>query len=314
MTKIERIAIADIELNNGQIPGLPDNPRCTTPESIQQTIDSINQDPEMLELRGLLVYPYNGKYITIGGNTRLQALRQMNYDVVPCVIIPETTPVDALKRYIVKDNASFGQWNWDKLTSGWNVSDLESWAIEIPSFQHEQEDESNKRPGWNSGKDATESLCDMNENIALHERSNISFVSCYKKSDSGFPLSQIKSDGRNIKVFADMAANVIRKCLGLRTPGNWCIITTPKRRHKECNFASMVAKQIASIIGIPFHDDVISAKNRHRINPTFTLEYHFGESNVIVFDDILTTGSTIVATDKCLNDKNCFYIIGINNN
>lgn len=52
----------------------------------------------------------------------------------------------------------------------------------------------------------------------------------------------------------------------------------------------------------------------NRINPTFTLNADIKENNVIVFDDILTTGATLVAVDKLLPDKNCFYVVGINNN
>jgi pyrimidine operon attenuation protein/uracil phosphoribosyltransferase len=102
--------------------------------------------------------------------------------------------------------------------------------------------------------------------------------------------------------------------IGLRHLGGWCIVTTPKRRHKEMNFASATAAIIAQRLNIPFYDNVISAKNRQRINPVFKLEYTFEEPNVIVFDDILTTGSTLGACRQVLADKNCVFIVGINNN
>lgn len=311
MTKTMNIPIADIDLNVGQIPGLPDNPRIITPEAVQRTVDSIVQDPQLLELRRLMVYALGDKYVVIDGNARLKALRQLNYKDAPCVVIPPDTPIEAIKRYIAKTNASFGQWDFEKLTASWDIEDLESWAIDVPPFEQPQE---KKRPGWNSGKDAKESLCDLKETITLHIKGDISFVSFYKKSEAGFPLSQIKGDIQNVKVFADMATQIIKKAIGLHSTDGWCIITTPKRRHKEQNFASMTAAMIADRLGIPFHDDVISAKTRQRVNPTFTLEKPFEEKNVIVFDDIITTGSTLTATNACLPDKNCFFVVGINNN
>lgn len=83
-----------IENNTGQVPGLPPNPRITNPAKLDKLVESIKQDPEMLQLRGLLVYPIeDGKYITIGGNMRLQALKRLGFDDVPCIIIPKETPV-----------------------------------------------------------------------------------------------------------------------------------------------------------------------------------------------------------------------------
>lgn len=313
--QFKNIPLSDIEVNVGQIPGVPENQRKnTTDDIIQKTVDSIIQDPEMLELRGLLVYPFNGKYIAIGGNTRLMALRRLNYKDVPCAIIPKDTPAETIKRYIVKDNASFGDWVWDKLTSGWDIDELESWAIEVPRFDDTEQDEPSKRPGWNAGKDATESLCDFADRVSYHVHGEYSFISFYKKSDAGFPLSQIKADFNNTKVFANKAIEVLHKLVGLHHLPGWCIITTPKRRHKEQNFASATAEIIAKRLNLPFYDNVITAKNRTRVNPVFNLEYTFEEPNVIIFDDILTTGSTLGACRKLLADKNCIFLVGINNN
>lgn len=312
MDNFRQIPIDQIELNAGQIPGLPENPRIATPESIAKTADSIRQDLEMLNLRGLLVYPYGGKFIAIGGNSRLQALRQLQYADVPCVVIPESTPVEALKRYIVKDNASFGEWDFEKLAANWAVEDLESWSVELPPFE---DSEAKKRTGWHQGKDnAGESLCDLKECVTWHLKGEISFISIYKKSEDGFPLPLIKSQDTNVPLFANAASSLIQHLIGLKSKDDWCIITTPKRRHLERNFASMVAEAIAKALEIPFYDNVVSAKTRKRVNPTFTVEKPFQEKNVIVFDDIITTGSTITAMGKCFPDKNCIYIIGINNN
>lgn len=62
MTQSETIAttiipMADIEVNKGQIPGLPKNPRFIKNEKFDRLKDSITENPEMLALRELLVFP-----------------------------------------------------------------------------------------------------------------------------------------------------------------------------------------------------------------------------------------------------------------
>lgn len=143
------IPITRIENNTGQVPGLPPNPRITNPAKLEKLVESIKQDPEMLQLRGLLVYPIEGgKYITIGGNMRLQALNRLGYTDVPCIIIPQDTPVDKLRNYIIKDNGDFGDWDYQALTASWDTLELQEWAIDIPEFEAPQEEK--KRAGWNT--------------------------------------------------------------------------------------------------------------------------------------------------------------------
>ena len=233
----KNIPISQIENNTGQVEGLPGNPRITNPVKLDKLVESIKQDPEMLQLRGLLVYPFaDDKYITIGGNMRLQALKRLNYTECPCIVIPKETPVAKLRNYIVKDNGDFGDWDYKALLAEWDAAELESWAIDVQPFEDEETKEK-KRAGWNSGENAQESVCDMVDNIAWHPKRDFSFISCFKKSEEGYPLSLIKSDFDNVAKFAQAAMNVIHRVVGLKNKEGWAIVTTPKRRHKEHNFA-----------------------------------------------------------------------------
>lgn len=85
----------------------------------------------------------------------------------------------------------------------------------------------------------------------------------------------------------------------------FCPLASVKQKRKELEMFPLVAERIC---------DAITAKTRQRINPQFTLNVDIQEHNIIVFDDILTTGATLDAVNKLLPSKNCLYIIGINNN
>ena len=140
----QMIPISQIETNKGQIEGLPKNPRLIRDEHFKKLLQSIKDNPEMLYLRELLVYPHQGRYITIGGNMRLMAMRDLGYTEAPCKVIPEGTSIEQLKAYTIKDNAAYGEWDYDLLANEWDAVDLDNWGIDVwqePDEQKEPETE-----------------------------------------------------------------------------------------------------------------------------------------------------------------------------
>lgn len=126
-----RIRIDHLELNTGQIPGLPANPRQWTRTEIDRIARSLKETPELFDARPIIVYPHDGKYVIIGGNLRYEGCKA-NKDVdAPCIIIPEDTPIDKLKEYVLKDNSSFGSWDYASLREEWDDMELEDLGIEI---------------------------------------------------------------------------------------------------------------------------------------------------------------------------------------
>lgn len=138
-----------LELNEGQVPGLPKNPRQCTYEDIEHLKNSIQQTPELLELRGLIVYPLDGKYVVIGGNMRLTALRSLGWKSAPCIVIPYDTEFETLAAIAIKDNGSFGMWDKELLEAEWDDCPLAEWGIDVadfPSNDTEAEEEKDKTP------------------------------------------------------------------------------------------------------------------------------------------------------------------------
>jgi hypothetical protein len=154
--------------------------------------------------------------------------------------------------------------------------------------------------------------CDFTDAPAVHKNGDFYVTTFWKRSgeNEGNTLSEIKENPLMIDFFADKAIDFIGRMCGrnLRA-GDWCLITTPKRRHKETNFATEVCKKIAKSLNFLFYEDCIIAKNRTRINPDFSLTREIKERNIIVFDDIITTGSTLTATHDLLKmNKNMIFL------
>lgn len=137
MAEIKNIRLHLLELNEGQMYGLPKNPRWIRDARYEALKKSIEDAPEMLALRELLVYPlddvegHKGKYIIIGGNMRYRACLELGYQEVPCKVIPLETPVKKLREYVIKDNEGFGQNDWELLSSEWEQEELSNWGMEL---------------------------------------------------------------------------------------------------------------------------------------------------------------------------------------
>ena len=103
MTEIIQVCLLDF--NKGQLTGLPKNPRFFRDYRFEAMKKSIQDSPEMLELRELIVFPYNdGRYIVVCGNLRLRACKELGYKELPCKILAPDTPVKKLREYATKDN------------------------------------------------------------------------------------------------------------------------------------------------------------------------------------------------------------------
>lgn len=140
MQETKNISIKLLLLNTGQIEGLPKNPRFIRDERYEALKKSIEDDPEMLELRELIVYPHDDKYVVIAGNMRLRASKELGFKEMPCKVLDADTPVEKLRKYTIKDNVSFGQDDFDSLANEWDLDELKDCGIELPDFDFDTEE------------------------------------------------------------------------------------------------------------------------------------------------------------------------------
>jgi len=132
MTEITILAISLLDFNKGQLKGLPKNPRFFRDYRYEAMKRSIQESPEMLELRELIVYPYSeGRYVVVCGNLRLRACKELGYKELPCKILNPETDVKKLREYATKDNVNFGENDLDVMNNEWDKTELADWGVEF---------------------------------------------------------------------------------------------------------------------------------------------------------------------------------------
>lgn len=133
--RTKNIPISEIRHNTGQIPGVPKNPRLIKDAKYRTLIRSIQDEPEMLNLREIIVYPHESTYVAIAGNMRLTACQELKYKDVSCKILPADTPPEKLKAYIIKDNIPYGEFDFELLKlDDWDIGTIEDWGLDVPEL------------------------------------------------------------------------------------------------------------------------------------------------------------------------------------
>lgn len=176
--------------------------------------------------------------------------------------------------------------------------------------------ESGPRKAWHAAN-ADLARCDLAEqHVHIFPKVGLRVIAVWRRTVKGPTLAEIKANDDMVPLFANSLAPVINSVLGANlAKGGFAIITTPRRRHKQRNFACMVALALSQHLGIPYYEDVAIARTKQRIGVDFTLGNLPLENNLIVFDDFVTTGSTLGAMNRLLAPlgKNCIYFVGVDN-
>lgn len=129
---IKKISIRKVKTN-------PDNPRLIKDNKFKKLVKSIKEFPEMLEKRPLVV---DENMIVLGGNMRLKALKEAGFKEV-YIHIAENWSDEQKQQFIIKDNVSFGSWDFDILANEWDNQKLIDWGIDLPKWENDIEFEIN---------------------------------------------------------------------------------------------------------------------------------------------------------------------------
>jgi DNA modification methylase len=120
----EQVKISDIKTN-------PNNPRTIKDEKFNKLVKSIQEFPEMLRIRPIVV---NSDMVVLGGNMRLKACKEAGLKEIPIIRADQLTE-DQQREFIIKDNVGFGEWEWDMIRADWDVQELAEWGLDIPEFE-----------------------------------------------------------------------------------------------------------------------------------------------------------------------------------
>lgn len=119
--------ISDIKAN-------PNNPRIIKDDKFKKLVESVKNFPEMLELRPIVV---NKDMIILGGNMRYKACKEAWIKEIP-VIVADNLTEEQEREFLIKDNVSGGEWDWDILANEWDKEELEEWWLDV-QFESEEE-------------------------------------------------------------------------------------------------------------------------------------------------------------------------------
>ena len=104
------------------------NPRIIKDDKFKKLVKSIQEFPQMLELRPIVV---DANMVVLGGNMRLKACKAAGLKEVPIVIADNLTE-EQQAEFIIKDNVGFGEWDWDLLANEWDEQLLQEWGLDLP--------------------------------------------------------------------------------------------------------------------------------------------------------------------------------------
>jgi len=126
-----------------KVKGNPDNPRIIKNDKFKKLVKSIQEFPEMLKLRPIVV---DEDMMVLGGNMRLKASKDAGLKEV-WIEVAEGLTEEQKKEFIVKDNVGFGEWEWDMLGNEWDSVQLAEWGLDV--WQNEDD----KEPDFNDISD-----------------------------------------------------------------------------------------------------------------------------------------------------------------
>jgi len=110
-----------------KVKGNPDNPRIIKNDKFKKLVKSIQEFPEMLKLRPIVV---DEDMMVLGGNMRLKASKDAGLKEV-WIEVAEGLTEEQKKEFIVKDNVGFGEWEWDMLANEWDSVQLAEWGLDV---------------------------------------------------------------------------------------------------------------------------------------------------------------------------------------
>lgn len=127
----------------------PDNPRIIKDDKFHKLVQSLKDFPEMAAVRPVVI---NQDNIILGGNMRYKAMVEAGWDDIPVTQVKGWTK-EQEREFIIKDNVSGGEWDWDVLANEWDAEKLDAWGLDTPDdWGEDKEVEEDEAPEVDEGE------------------------------------------------------------------------------------------------------------------------------------------------------------------
>lgn len=281
------------------------------PRRNDDAVDVVAKSIQSFGFKGPIVIDADN--VIVCGHTRYKAAKKLKMKSVPCIVADDLSP-EQIKAFRLADNKTAELAVWDDALLLDELGDLSMFDFDMAEFGFD----TSKIGAWHKSWARTEKYCDLKKKIQSHSNGDMIFNSLYEVGKRGIPIDKIKEDKNNVEIFSDNLCDYLM-CYtggGSLSKGNWCICTAPRRRHKDgFHFSTEICKSTAENLSITFYEDAFIAENRNRIEPDFKMIKNPQEVNVILYDDIITTGVTVRTIRQFLIDEGhvVLIVVGIRN-
>lgn len=119
MYQTTKVNINEVKLN-------PKNPRVIKDDKYKKLMKSMDEFPEMLEIRPIVV---DEDMTILGGNMRFQAAKELGWNEITVLITKDLTD-EQKAEFLIKDNVNFGEWDWSILENDWTLEKINDWGVD----------------------------------------------------------------------------------------------------------------------------------------------------------------------------------------
>ncbi len=191
------------KVNLSELKPHPDNPRKISRENMDRLVKSLQEFPEMLEIKEIVV---DETMTIIGGNMRYAALKKMGREQCKAKIVTGLTE-DQKREYIIKDNIALGEWEKTIIAKKYSDLDLKTWGIDLLGASMGKEELTAAILTEKERKEATKTADEISK--ALSEKIKTITAEDPKRINSAICIVVQNGRGNDVMVLADPNAKDI---------------------------------------------------------------------------------------------------------
>lgn len=236
--------------------------------------------------------------LIVEGHGRLEAAKRLKMERVPVIHLDHMSE-EQQRAYRLVHNRTAELSFWDTKLMKREAKTVT--GLNLDAFRFFTEDR--KQAAWQD----VQKYCNLKKDIRTGKMGDKIITSFFRTGKNGIEIEKIKESRETAANIAVILSGFLLDTFGgeLEASPNWALVTTPRRHHRDYHFATDICRQAAEALRIRFYPDLITTEQnskRIRETPEFVMKNDPQEDNLILFDDIITTGITLGTTRDLLID------------